>query len=108
MRDALRKPRETAVPVGQANRRRVAEGAVYREPFSIEIPYAVEQGIRTRELRMHLLVQGIAHWFGHRVKSRAQNCREWTLRVWVRSHTGYGVCPDRICSHNVHGCGKPP
>ncbi len=48
----------------------------YSHTFSIiygRIPYAMEQGIldndqgmRTREQGMHLLVQGIAHWFGPR------------------------------------------
>ena len=44
------------------------------------IPYAMEQGIldneqgiRTPEQGMHLLVQGIARWFGRRFKSGARN-----------------------------------
>ncbi len=43
-----------------------------------KIPYAMEQGIldndqgmRTREQGMHLLVQEIAHWFGRRFESGA-------------------------------------
>jgi hypothetical protein len=50
------------------------------------IPYAMEQGILdneqgiiTREQGMYLLVQGLAHWFGLRFKSGAENHRELTL-----------------------------
>ena len=32
-----------------------------------------DQGMRTREQGMHLLVQGIAHWFGRGFKSGARN-----------------------------------
>ena len=55
--------------------------AGYSHTLSIiygRIPYAMEQGILddeqgiiTREQGMHLLVQGIAHWFGRGFKSGA-------------------------------------
>ncbi len=64
------------------------------------IPYAMEQGIldndqgmRTREQGMHLLVQGIAHWFGRRFKSGAGNHRELTLQDRPRFDRGLNMEP---------------
>ena len=72
----------------------------YSHAFSIgygRIPYAMEQGILSREQGVHFLDQGIAQWFGCRFNARARNHR--ILNIPIMTYAG---------AHNAQHCGLMP